>query len=67
MTYPVIFSWSVEKCRQRRSRPLAVLTYSSVRSARQSGCGLPFERPQDRTGRAFLNTPLFSLVSLDDA
>jgi hypothetical protein len=30
-------------------RPLAVLTYSSVRSARPSGCGLPFERPQDWT------------------
>jgi hypothetical protein len=42
---------SVEKDRQPRSRPLAVLTYSSVRSARPSGCAL--------AGRAFLNTPLF--------
>jgi len=40
---------AVEKVRQRRSRPLAVLTYSSVRSARPSGCGL--------AGRAFLNSP----------
>jgi hypothetical protein len=43
----------------------AVLTYSFGRSARPSGCGFPFEKPQDRTGRApsarlracFLNTP----------
>ena len=47
---------SVEKCRQRRSRPLAVLTYSLVRSALPSGCGL--------AGRAFLNTPL-SFIRLD--
>ncbi len=39
-------------------RPLAVLTYSSVRSARPSGCGLSFEKPQDRAGRTFLYTPL---------
>ncbi len=32
-------------------RRLVVLTYSSVRSARPSGCGL--------AGPAFLNTPLF--------
>ncbi len=32
-----------------RSRPLAVLTYSFIRSARSSGCGL--------AGREFLNTP----------
>ncbi len=35
-------------------RPLAVLMYSSVRSARPSGCGLPFGMTQGRTGRAFL-------------
>jgi hypothetical protein len=48
-----IFFVSVEKCRQQRSRCLAVLTYSPVRSARPSSCGL--------AGRAFLNTPSFSL------
>lgn len=40
-------------------RPLALLTYTSVRSVRPSGCGLPFgkaqgklfERPQDRLPR----------------
>ncbi len=54
----------------RAGRPLAVLTYSLVCSAHPSGCGLPFERPQGRTGRApsarlracFLNTPLFFFV-----
>jgi hypothetical protein len=45
---------SVEKGRQRRSRHLAVLTYSFVRSARPSGCGL--------AGRAFLNTPFFGMA-----
>ena len=45
---------SVEKVRQRRSRRLVVLTYSSVRSARPNSCGL--------AGRAFLNTPLFFLA-----
>ena len=46
---------------------LAVLTYSSAISARPTGCGLPFDMTQGRTGRAFLrqssghalNTPLF--------
>ena len=42
---------SVEKGRQRRSRPLAALTYCFVRSARPSGCGL--------AGRTFLNILLF--------
>ena len=36
----------VEKGRQRRSRPVVVLTYSCVRSGRQRSCGL--------AGRAFL-------------
>ena len=31
-----------------------------VRSARPSGCGLAFGMTQDRTGHAFLNTPLFA-------
>jgi hypothetical protein len=56
--YNVLCFIPSEKSRQRRSRHVAVLTYSSVRSARPSSCGLSFERPQDRTGRAFLNTPL---------
>ena len=47
---------SVEKGRQRRSRPLAMLTYFFVRSARPSGCGL--------AGRAFLNTPNFFVLFL---
>ncbi len=33
------------------------LTYGSVRSARQNGCGLPFDVAQDRAGRTFLNIP----------
>jgi len=44
---------NVEKWRQRRSRPFAVLTYSSVRSARQSAFGLAdhtFLRRWLRTG-----------------
>jgi len=40
---------NVEKSRQRRSRPFAVLTYSPVRSARQSACSL--------AERTFLNIP----------
>ncbi len=40
---------AVEKARQRRSHPWAMLTYSSVRSARPSACGL--------AGRVFLNSP----------
>jgi hypothetical protein len=51
-----LYGGRVEKGRQRRSRPLAVLTYSFVRSVRPSGCGL--------AGRAFLNTPLFVFVWL---
>ena len=47
---------SIEKCRQQRSRPLAVLTYSFIRSARPRGCGL--------AGRAFLNTPVFFYMTL---
>jgi len=45
---------------QRRSRPLAVLTYSSVRSARPSSCGLAMGNgvPHAGAGRA-TNTHLF--------
>ena len=52
-----MFYGSVEKSRQRRSRPFSVLTSVPVRSARKKGCGLPFEKPQDGTGRTFLNSP----------
>ena len=47
----------VEKGRQRRSRPLAWLTDSSVRSAKPRSCGL--------AGRTFLKTPDFFQIALD--
>ena len=47
----------VEKARQPRSRPIVVLTYSRVRSARQRTCGLAgpgFAKAASRRQPAFL-------------
>jgi hypothetical protein len=49
---------ALRRASAQAGRHLAVLTYSLVRSARPSGCGLPFERSQGRTGQAFLNPPV---------
>jgi len=52
---------NVETGRQRRSRPFVVLTYSPVRSARQSACGLAKRTPRLREGMLFEH-PLFLLT-----
>ena len=53
---------ALRRASAQAGRHLAVLTYFSVRSARPNGGGLSFEKPQDSTGRTFLNTPLGQFI-----
>jgi hypothetical protein len=46
-----------EALRRPSSSPFFRAHVLSVHSARKNGCGHPFERPQGRSGRTFLNRP----------